>query len=141
MIPDFKGTSQEVLDFYTQQSHTSVPGVPTLDPRFLVDGERAIRFLKPLPVTSVGHDFEIRESVLGVFDKGKSGTVLKTEYTLTDAGTSEHYAVVTGSLFYVGQGGWGGPRGVKTASLRQPERPPDGVIDIHVQEESAHLYR
>lgn len=115
--------------------------MPTLDPKLLVDGERAIYLLKPLPVTSAGRDFEIRERVLGVFDKGKSGTVLKTEYALTDALTGENYARVIGSLFYVGQGGWGGPRGTKTFALPPPDRSPDGVIDMHVQNESAHLYR
>jgi len=137
----FKGASQEVKDFYSQLGSVTIPGVPPLDPRALVDGERAIYFLKPLPVTSAGRNFETCEKVLGVFDKGKSGTIVETEITITDTETDETYVRIIGSFFYVGQGGWGGPRGTKPPSNPMPDRDPDGTLEIYVQEESAHLYR
>ena len=81
----------------------------------MLDGERKIQFFKPLPVSSDGRMFEIRSKVLGVYDKGKA-TVVETENRLVDAKTGETYSRAVGSGFYVGQGGWGGPKGMSFAS-------------------------
>ena len=85
--------------------------MPKFDPKHVLDGERKIEFLKPLPTTSEGRKFEIRSKVLGVYDKGKPGTVVETEQKLVDKETGEVYSRAVGSGFYVGQGGWGGPKG------------------------------
>jgi hypothetical protein len=53
-------------------SSTNVPGVPPFDAQKSVDGERGIEILKPLPVSSDGLDLEVRNKVVGVYDKGKS---------------------------------------------------------------------
>jgi len=138
----FKLDNQDVIDFYSTQSSVSIPGVPKLNPSRLVDGQRLIQVLKTLPVSSAGRDFEFRTTVLGVYDKGKAGTVVKSEDALVDAVSGEVYARNIGSLFYVGQGGWGGPRGTSEPSLTPPEtRPPDGTLKMQIAEESAHLYR
>lgn len=105
----FKGTTQEVVDFYAAQEAVPIPGVPKLDPRRVVDGQRAIEFLKPLPTSSEGKSFELRSKVVGVYDKGKPGTVVETQTELVSDG--EVYTRVIGSGFFVGQGGWGGPKG------------------------------
>jgi len=52
--------------------------------------------------------------VLGVYDKGKS-SVTETEQRLVDAETGETYTRAVGSAFFVGQGGWGGPKGKSSA--------------------------
>jgi hypothetical protein len=70
-----------------------------------------MEFLRPIPVTSEGKKFEVRSKVLGVYDKGKPGTVVETEQSLVEVGTGEVYTRAVGSGFYVGQGGWGGPKG------------------------------
>lgn len=51
--------------------------------------------------------------MLGVYDKGKPGTVVETEQCLVDVESGETYSRAVGSGFYVGQGGWGGPKGKK----------------------------
>lgn len=69
---------------------------------------------RPLPVSSEGRAFELRAEVAGVYDKGKgSGTVLERVQRLVEVGSGkeEVYATMVMSLFFVGQGGWGGPRG------------------------------
>lgn len=138
----FKGDSQEVVDFYSAQTTTSIPGCPKLDAVRLVDGQRLIRFLKPLPTTSAGRSFELREKVLGVYDKGKAGTVVETEQRLVDLDTQEAYTQIIGSLFYVGQGGWNGPRGPKAPVLSPPrDQTPTGSLVIDVSPQAAHLYR
>lgn len=49
-----------------------VPGVPPFDAQRSVDGERGIKILRPLPVSSEGLDLEIHNKVVGVYDKGWS---------------------------------------------------------------------
>lgn len=137
----FKLDNQDIIDFHASQTSTPIPAVPKLDPSSLVDGQRSLQLLKPLPITSKGRDFEVRSEVLGVYDKGKPGTIVKTVDSIVDAATGETYAKVIGSLFYVGQGGWGGPRGPKEAAFSPPSREPDQVLTFTVPENSAHLYR
>lgn len=76
----------------------------------MVDGQRSIIFLKPIPPTSAGKEFELRSKVLGVYDKGKAGTVIETETVLAERG-GDVYTKAVGSAFFVGQGNWGGPKG------------------------------
>ena len=99
-----------MIDFYGRSNTTPIPGVPKFDPRRVVDGQRLMTFLKPLPPTSQGKTFEIRSKVLAVYDKGKSGTVVETETVLAEKG-GDVYTKSVGSAFYVGQGNWGGPKG------------------------------
>lgn len=111
IILPFKHTDQEVIDFYARSNSTPIDGVPKFDTKHVLDGERKIQFFKPLPVSSEGRKFEIRSKVLGVYDKGKPGTVVETEQCLVDVESGETYSRAVGSGFYVGQGGWGGPKG------------------------------
>ena len=106
----FKHTDQEVVDFYARSAATPIPNVPKFDSRRVVDGQRSMTFLKPLPTTSAGKIFELRSKVLGVYDKGKAGTVLETETLLAERG-GDIYTRIVGSAFFVGQGDWGGSKG------------------------------
>ena len=106
----FKRTDQEVIDFYARNTSNPIPGVPNFDARRVVDGQRTVTFLKPLPTTSAGKSFELRSKVVGVYDKGKAGTVVETETLLMEKG-GEVYSRIVGSAFFIGQGNWGGPKG------------------------------
>lgn len=144
IILPFKHTSQEVVDFYaaSSKSQSGIPGAPKLDSKRVVDGERHITFHKKLPPTSAGRKFEIRGRVLGIYDKGKPGTVMETQNDLVDAETGELYTSAKGSAFFVGQGNWGGPKGPKTESFPPPEgKRPDAVYEQPVSPEAALLYR
>jgi peroxisomal enoyl-CoA hydratase 2 len=142
VLPVFKLSNQEVNDFYSAQGALEIPGVPKLNPRALVDGQRAIQFLKTLPVTSDGRRFELHSKVVDVFDKGQTGTVVKTQFELTDVETGDVYTRITGSEIYIGQGGWNGPRGPKQPACPPPsDRQPDKTLTFDVPDESAHLYR
>jgi peroxisomal enoyl-CoA hydratase 2 len=66
----FKQTDQDVFDFIARTTTGDVPGVPPFDAQRSVDGERGIEILRPLPVSSDGLDLEIRNRVIGVYDKG-----------------------------------------------------------------------
>jgi peroxisomal enoyl-CoA hydratase 2 len=141
-ITAFKKDSQEVIDFYAAQASTSIPGVPKFDSRRVVDGQRLMTFLKPLPPTSAGKTFEIRSKVIGVYDKGKAGSVIETQQDLVDKASGEVYARAVGSAFFVGQGNWGGPKGPATENFPPPKgKQPDAVVSHQTTKESALLYR
>jgi len=99
-------------------------------------------FLKPFPPTSAGRTFELRSKVVGVYDKGKSGSVVVTRQEIVDKATGESYAQAEGSGFYVGQGNWGGPKGPPAENFPPPQgRKPDAVVSHQTTAESALLYR
>ncbi len=99
-----------MIDFYARSAAFPIPNVPKFDNRRVVDGQRIMTFYKPIPPTSAGKQFELRSKVLGVYDKGKAGTVLETETILVEKG-GDVYTKAVGSAFFVGQGNWGGPKG------------------------------
>ncbi|KAI0483220.1 peroxisomal multifunctional enzyme [Xylariaceae sp. FL0804] len=142
IILPFKKNAQEVIDFYGAQKAIKIPGVPDFDARRVVDGQRLVQFLKPLPTTSAGRKFEIRGKVLGVYDKGRPGTVIETQQDLVDAGTGEVYTRAVGSAFYVAQGNWGGPKGPATENFPPPQgRQPDVEFEDQTSQQTALLYR
>jgi peroxisomal enoyl-CoA hydratase 2 len=130
------------VDFYAAQKAVKIPGIPDFDVSRVVDGQRKIEFFKPLPPSSEGRKFEIRTKVLGVYDKGRPGSVVETQTDLVDAGANEVYTRVTGSAFYVAQGNWGGPKGPATENFPPPKgKEPDAVLEHQTTKESALLYR
>ncbi|EAU36260.1 conserved hypothetical protein [Aspergillus terreus NIH2624] len=142
LILPFKLTDQEVTDFYARQQSHPIPGVPKFDPRRSVDGQRKLTVLKPLPPTSAGKKFELRNKVIGVYDKGKSGSVIESEQSIVDAQTGEVYTKTVSSGFMVGQGNWGGPKGPKAVNYPPPEgRKPDAVHVVQSTPETPLLYR
>ncbi|KAL1901946.1 hypothetical protein Sste5346_001652 [Sporothrix stenoceras] len=143
IILPFKTNTQEVVDFYAAEKAVKIPGAPNLDAKRVLDGQRLMRFLKPLPPTSEGRSFELRTTVVGVYDKGRPGTVLETQTDLVDTETNEIYTQAVGSAFYVGQGGWGGPKGPATVNFPppSPRRAPDVTFVDQTTEETALLYR
>ncbi|TLD23140.1 hypothetical protein PspLS_07369 [Pyricularia sp. CBS 133598] len=142
VVLPFKTNTQEVIDFYAAQKSVTIPGVPEFDPTRVVDGQRRIEFLRPLPATSAGKRFEARTKVLGVYDKGRPGTVVETQTDLVDAGTGDVYTRATGSAFYVAQGNWGGPKGPATVNYPPPKgKTPDAVLEDATTLETPLLYR
>ncbi|EDN96213.1 hypothetical protein SS1G_01137 [Sclerotinia sclerotiorum 1980 UF-70] len=138
----FKNTTQEVIDFYAASSATPIPGVPKFDYTRVLDGGRSMTFLKPLPPTSAGKTFELRSKVIGVYDKGKAGTVVETQQEIVDKNSGEVYSRAVGSSFFVGQGNWNGPKGPATQNFPPPEgKKPDAVMEHQTTKESALLYR
>ncbi|KAI2083863.1 hypothetical protein LOZ36_005343 [Ophidiomyces ophidiicola] len=142
IILPFKHTQQDVVDFYGAQSQEAIPGVPKFDNRRVVDGQRKMIFHKPLPVTSEGRKFELRSKVIGVYDKGKAGSVVETQQEIVDKESGEVYSTAVGSGFYVGQGNWGGPKGPATVNYPPPKgQNPDVVYDYQTTAITPLLYR
>jgi hypothetical protein len=78
---------------------------------------------------------------VGVYDKGKAGTVLETTTSLVDKVSGEVYTTEIGSVFFVGQGGWGGEKGPKPTVYAVPGRKADAVVEVKTSKEAALLYR
>ncbi|KAM7197814.1 HotDog domain containing protein [Naviculisporaceae sp. PSN 640] len=142
IVLPFKETSQEVVDFYAAEKAAKIPGVPDFDSTRVVDGQRQIQFFKPIPPTSAGKKFEVRSKVLGVYDKGRPGSVVEIQQDLVDASNNEVYVRIVGSAFYVAQGNWGGPKGPATVNYPEPkDKKPDAVFELQTTPETALLYR
>ncbi|KAH8650074.1 HotDog domain-containing protein [Xylariales sp. PMI_506] len=136
----FKQTDQDVFDFIARTTSADVPGVPPFDAQRSVDGERGIEIVRPLPVSSEGLDLEIRNRVVGVYDKG-GAMILESEGELLDAKTNTVYVKLTSTAFGIGQGGYGGPRGPSKLTSNIPPRAPDAVHTFQTTPEVALLYR
>lgn len=131
-----------MIDFYAAQKAVKIPSVPEFDYTRVVDGQRLVQFLKPLPTSSEGRKFEIRTKVLGCYDKGRPGSVLEIQQELVDAASGEVYSRAIGSSFFVGQGNWGGPKGPATQNFPPPKgKAPDLKFEDQTQRETALLYR
>ncbi|KAK2749303.1 hypothetical protein FQN55_003628 [Onygenales sp. PD_40] len=142
IILPFKLQHTDVVDFYAQKGGNAIPGVPAFDTRRVVDGQRKITFLKPLPVSSEGRKFELRSSVVGVYDKGKAGSVVESEQQIVDKESGEIYTKAVGSGFFVGQGNWGGPKGPSTVNYPPPAgKQPDAVHVFQTDASTPLLYR
>lgn len=138
----FKKNSQDVVDFFDLASIVEIPGVPKFDPTRLVDGQRFMQFLKPLPTTSLGRKFELRSKIKGAYDKGKAGSVVETQQDIVDAENSEVYVRAIGSVFFIGQGNWDGPKGPQTINFPPPAgKAPDHIVSNQTTPETALLYR
>ncbi|KND95341.1 Tubulin-specific chaperone E [Tolypocladium ophioglossoides CBS 100239] len=142
LVLPFKGNASEVVDFYSTQKAVKIPGVPEFDYRRLVDGQRKIEFLKKLPTTSAGKTFQARTKVIGVYDKGRPGTVLETQTDLVDTAAGDVYTRITSSSFFVAQGNWHGPKGPATQNFPPPKgKAADAVMEHQTTTEAALLYR
>lgn len=95
-----------------------------------------------MPTTSAGKKFEIRTKVLGVYDKGRPGSVVETQTDIVEVASGDVYSRVIGSGFYIGQGNWGGPKGPATENYPPPKgKAPDAVFEHQTTAETALLYR
>lgn len=142
VILPFKHTDQETIDFYARSQAIPIPGVPKFDSRRAVDGQRKLTVLKPLPPTSAGKKFELRNKVIGIYDKGKAGTVIESEQSIVDKESGEVYTKTVSSSFMVGQGNWGGPKGPSTVNYPPPQgKKPDAVHVVQTTAETPLLYR
>ena len=89
-----------------------------------------------------GESHQLRSKVVGVYDKGKAGSVVETQQDIVDKATGESYARAVGSAFFIGQGNWGGPKGPATENFPSPQgKKPDAVVSHQTTAESALLYR
>ncbi|TPX30246.1 hypothetical protein SmJEL517_g06152 [Synchytrium microbalum] len=128
-------TSSNVTNFLERGGH-AIPGIK-LDLSKVVDGERYIEILNPLPLEG---KFRFRTKITGVFDTGKA-TVVQSEATMIDANSKE-YAKVLSSTFYRDAGGFGGEKPPKPSlDSIPPPRPADNSLSLPTLKQQAVIYR
>jgi acyl dehydratase len=104
----------------------------------MVHGEQKVELHKPLPVTGT---FTAEGRTLGAWDKGEGkGAVVVNETVWTDE-KGEKAATLTMSMFYRGDGGFGGPTEGQPEPHATPTRAPDQSVDIQTRPDQALLYR
>jgi len=104
----------------------------------MLHGEQKVELHKPLPASGT---FIAEGRTVGVWDKGKDkGAVMMQETTWTDE-KGEKAATLTMSMFYRGDGGFGGPTEGQPEPHPTPTRAPDLSVDIATRPDQALLYR
>ncbi|MGW2240420.1 MaoC/PaaZ C-terminal domain-containing protein [Streptomyces sp. NPDC001759] len=114
-------------------SGLSMPGVD-VDLATVLHGGQSLTIHRPLPArgaaTATGR-------IAAVDDKGKAAVlVMRTEVADADGSLWTNDA----QIFVRGEGGWGGDRGPSTR-LEPPAGDPDRIVERHIREDQALLYR
>ena len=104
----------------------------------MVHGEQKVELHKPLPTSGT---FTAEGRTIGAWDKGEGkGAVVMNETVWTDE-KGEKAATLTMSMFYRGDGGFGGPTEGQPEPHAVPSRAPDLSVDISTRPDQALLYR
>ncbi len=102
-----------------------------------VDGAHTLVLHSSLPVA--GRVLSTRR-VADLWDKGTAGIVV-IESVSVDADTGEELFVNRTSMFFPGQGGFGGRRGPSASEDDVPGRAPDRIVRYRTRDDQALLYR
>jgi acyl dehydratase len=102
----------------------------------MLHGEQGITLHREIPVEGT---LESTSAITGIWDKTK-GAVVDTESTTTLADTGEPLFTTRASLFFRGEGGWGGDRG-PSVTVDIPDSDPDVEITYQTRSDQALLYR
>lgn len=105
------------------------------NPMMLVHGEQQLTLAKNLPRTAV---VESVISIADIHDKGSGLLMILNVCNCDEAG--ELLAQARTSMFIRGLGGFGGVRGA-SSRFRQPESPPDAVVQEKTLARQALIYR
>lgn len=102
-----------------------------------VHGEQGVTLLRPIPTSGTVHVAKVIE---GVYDKGSGAlVVMDTRLTLADG---EPLGSTRMSLFVLGLGGFGGPRGpAGEEPWERPGRAPDAVVSQSTGWNQSLIYR
>jgi len=104
----------------------------------MVHGEQKVELHKPLPTSGT---FTAEGRTIGAWDKGEGkGAVVMNETVWTDE-KGEKAATLTMSMFYRGDGGFGGPTEGQPEPHPVPTRQPDLTVDIPTRPDQALIYR
>lgn len=100
-----------------------------------------MEFYKFLFFIFVGKKFEIRCKVIGVYDKGKLGFVVEIQSDFVEVIIGEVYFCEIGSVFFIGQGNWGGFKGLVIENfLLLKGKQLDVVFEYQIIKEFVFLY-
>ncbi|GAB5366987.1 hypothetical protein AAMO2058_001191000 [Amorphochlora amoebiformis] len=137
LVLGFKGDSSDVVPYPSPPMLASLKTSGIKKKGAVLDGERHLCILKPLP--GEGARLYLTSRVVGVHPK-KSGTVLESEMTISDK-EGDIYAIITTGSFYVGVTD-SKPYGKShSRNVVTPSRKPDSIVEETTSLAQAALYR
>jgi acyl dehydratase len=102
-----------------------------------IHGEQSIKLYRPIPPEG---KTLVEGGITDIYDKGKGALLIWRMKVLTEKG--EPLADAECSIFYVGEGGFGGDPGPKTEAVEPPVGiTPDFTVSYFIPENQAALYR
>ncbi|KAH8984256.1 peroxisomal dehydratase [Lactarius akahatsu] len=138
-----KGADQDVVNFAQRAASSTVPGMPTFDPKRVVHASQSIEILKPLPLVS-GPGWRLKKRLASIREN-KGGVILESEFMLVDSRDTP-YARLFSASFNLG-GKLTGTRFARMV-LSPPvhesipkARAPDWVVREKTLPEQALIYR
>jgi len=139
IVLGFKGTDQDVVSFPSPAMMDGMVVPPLPGSRFVLDGERYLQVLHPLPKD--GGKLKLRSKLIGIHKRGK-GALVETESTLYDEGGISYMRLISGS-FVVGAKNFQPEAAGQSFSekLNTPSREPDAVDECPTSEFQTHIYR
>jgi acyl dehydratase len=102
-----------------------------------IHGEQAIKLYRPIPPEG---KTLIEGGITNIYDKGKGALIVCRVKVMTEGG--DPLAETESGIFYMGEGGFGGPPGPKAEILKPPRgAQPDFTVSHFIPENQAALYR
>lgn len=134
------GIAQRVLPTMAvvlQAGGLDIGALGTPDLTKMLHGSQGITLHREIPT---GGRLRTTGSITGIWDKGAAAVVdMQSETVLADTG--EALFTSRSSLFFRGEGGWGGDRGPSADKQGAPDRAPDAEITYTTRTDQALLYR
>ena len=135
-----KGVTQRVLPSMAvvlQAGGLNIGALGSPDRTKMLHGSQGFTLHREIPVEGL---LRTRGKITGIWDKGAAAVVdMESETVLADSG--EPLFTNRSSLFFRGEGGWGGERGPSAAKQGAPGREPDATITYATRPDQALLYR
>ncbi|KAH9174605.1 peroxisomal dehydratase [Lactarius sanguifluus] len=138
-----KGADQDVVNFAQRAASSTVPGLPTFDPKRVVHGSQSIEILNPLPLVS-GPGWRLKKRLASIREN-KTGVIVESEFMLVDSHDTP-YARLFSASFNLG-GKLTGTRFARMV-LSPPvhesiptTRAPDWIVREKTLPEQALIYR
>lgn len=119
VVLNFRGDSQDVIDFNKSFKSAPIPGLPPLDPSRVVHATMSTEILRDIPEDS-GDGWRLTNRVIGIHEN-KSGIIVENELLLVDKDGTPYTRMITGS-FNLGAKATGQP--YSKAILRAPQAKP-----------------
>jgi len=137
IVLSFKGTSSNVVSFPSEIMMQTSKLPPLPGTKVLLDGERYLEVLKPLPNEG---EFTLKSTLIGVHKRGQGATV-ETESTISD--DKNTYIRIVSGAFLVGAKNFEPESAGKNFfdNIQVPKRPPDATEEQKTLPNQAHIYR
>lgn len=146
IVLGFKGDRQGVVPFPSPAMANAPESPPLEGIKFVLDGERSIEQINPLPIGIPGDEtdapvtLKLRQRIIGVHKRG-SGASVETEALIVDAKDGKIYTRMVSGGFFVGAEGFKDAGVTNSEKVSVPGRAPDAVDEIPVSVNQAKLYR